>query len=90
MGVFLNEVPAQVDLLKQTLGRGERTSVQVQAHTLKGAAANINAESMRQVAYEIEQAAKGDHWEKVQALIQPLEQRLEELQTFLRNGPRAG
>lgn len=58
--------------------------VQRQAHTIKGAAANINAELIRQAALEVEMAAKEENWQNARALVEALEKRFEELQSLSR------
>ena len=82
--VFLKDIPLQMGKLKAALQNGEKAVIQLQAHTIKGAAANINAELMRQAAWEVEKAAKEENWEKVPSLVQTLEKRFEELQSHFR------
>ncbi len=55
---FLADIPVQIQTLKDMLARGETLEVQHQAHTIKGASANVGGEALRAVAFAIEQAAK--------------------------------
>ena len=87
--VFLKDIPLQMEKLKAALPNGEAAVVQRQAHTMKGAAANINAELMRQGAWEVEMAAKEENWQKARALVEALEKQFEELQTLLQGELRA-
>jgi CheY-like chemotaxis protein/HPt (histidine-containing phosphotransfer) domain-containing protein len=80
--VFSKDIPLQMERLKGALQNGEAAVVQRQAHTMKGAAANINAELMRKAAWEVEMAAKEENWQKAQSLVQALEERFEDLQSF--------
>ena len=80
--VFSKDIPLQMERLKGALQNGEAAVVQRQAHTMKGAAANINAELMRKAAWEVEMAAKEENWQKVRSLVQALEERFEDLQSF--------
>ncbi len=87
--VFLGDIPLQMEKLKEALQNGEAAVIQRQAHTMKGAAANINAESMRQAAWEVEMAAKEGNWEKARSLTQVLEMRFEDLRSLFRGKLRA-
>ncbi len=87
--VFLNDVPLQIENLKKRLAEEEKAAVVRQAHTLKGAAANIGAERVRETAWELEQAAGGGDWEKVRAVARALESRVESLKAHLRMETRS-
>ncbi len=56
--VFLHDAPRQIKALKGALDNSDADMVRLQAHTLKGASANIGASSFRDVAYQIETAGK--------------------------------
>jgi two-component system sensor histidine kinase/response regulator len=55
---FLEDLPRQITALKAVLEAGDAPGVERQAHTLKGASANVGGERLREVAYEMEQAAR--------------------------------
>jgi len=60
-GIFLDEAPAQIRQISMLLNAGDLQRVELVAHTIKGACANIGAERMRAVANDIEiQARSGD------------------------------
>jgi len=82
--VFLKDIPLQMEKLKEDLQNGDTAVIQRQAHTIKGAAANINAELLRQAAWEVEMAAKEGNREKARTLVPTLKKRFEDLQSHLR------
>ncbi len=53
---FLEELPAMLDTLKEQIDRGNCESIWKQAHKMKGSAANVGGETLRDVALKIEQA----------------------------------
>ena len=55
---FLATTPEQIESLRQSLTSGDAAAANRTAHAIKGAASNISAEQLRQVAFELEQAAK--------------------------------
>lgn len=58
---FLDDIPKEILFLRELLYIRDAIGIQRQAHTIKGVAANVEAEAMRAVAYEIEQTgAKGE------------------------------
>ena len=58
---FLEDIPQQMKLLTDSLRKGDAAAVRDRAHSIKGAAASIQAESMRSAAFEVEKAgAAGD------------------------------
>jgi len=58
---FVDDIPRQLVLLSQALERQDGDAVRVAAHSIKGAAANVGGEQLRQVALRIEKlGAAGD------------------------------
>ena len=55
--LFIEDIPTQIDLLKQAIVNQDIPGIKLLAHTIKGAAANIGAEKIRTMAYIIEKAA---------------------------------
>jgi HPt (histidine-containing phosphotransfer) domain-containing protein len=61
LGEFLEDVPRQLQALRAAFDDGELDAVRRQAHTVKGASANVGAEALRGAAYAVEcAAAEGD------------------------------
>jgi len=58
---FAGKAPAGVDLLAELLRGGERGQLRDQAHALKGAAANIGADTLAAIFAEVEQGARDGH-----------------------------
>jgi len=58
ISVFLEDMPRQIDALEKYLVAGDATDAGRQAHTIKGAAANLGGEALKAVAARIEQLIK--------------------------------
>ena len=57
-GLLLRDCPRLLAELHGALARGDFTTVQNTAHSLKGAIANVGAEPAVEAAYQVEQAAR--------------------------------
>lgn len=57
-GLYLADYPGSLHLLQSALKAGDASVAERLAHSLKGASANLGAERVRAVAYEIEKAAR--------------------------------
>jgi HPt (histidine-containing phosphotransfer) domain-containing protein len=55
---FLEDIPRQIAALKGYLEIGDAAGTERQAHTIKGASANVGGECLREVAFMMEKAAK--------------------------------
>jgi CheY-like chemotaxis protein/HPt (histidine-containing phosphotransfer) domain-containing protein len=55
---FLDDMPRQIEALRSYVQTGDYLGVERQAHTIKGASANIGGESLRAAALEMEEAGK--------------------------------
>ena len=62
---------------------GDADGARRDAHTLKGAAANVSAVGLRAAALETEQAARAGELENVRDLLPRLEEQLERLRAAL-------
>ncbi|MBI5946240.1 MAG: PAS domain S-box protein [Chloroflexi bacterium] len=61
VGAFLEEIPHQIAELKREAAHGSSANARIQAHTIRGASANLAAEALRQIAHEVEiMAVRGD------------------------------
>ena len=54
---YLDDVPRQLEQLRAALEAGDDDAVRRQAHTLKGASANVGAAALRTAAWALERAA---------------------------------
>ena len=55
---FLEDIPRQIEALRGYLEAGDAPGAERQAHTIKGASANVGGEALRAVAFEMEKAAR--------------------------------
>jgi len=73
VSTFLQDVPEQLKVLRSCLAAGDAPGVQLRAHTIKGASANLGAEALRAVALEMEMAAKAGNLAGAPAQLAKLE-----------------
>jgi CheY-like chemotaxis protein/HPt (histidine-containing phosphotransfer) domain-containing protein len=76
---FLDDVPEQIRKLKAYVEVGDAKACGRQAHSIKGASANVGGERLRQAARKMEKAADADDLAAVRAYMPELEDRFEEL-----------
>ena len=76
---FLDDIPRQMHALKESLDAGDVAGTERQAHTIKGASANVGAERLRAVAFEMEKAAQAGDVSAVQARMADLERQFDAL-----------
>ena len=74
---FLNDIPKQIRALKEYIERGEAEQAGSQAHTIKGAAANVGGTILSTVAFEMEKAGKSGRLDEIAALLPKLERQFE-------------
>lgn len=55
---FLDEFPNEIRLLRSLLDARDLEGLQCKAHGIKGAAANMGSEALRQAAFNLEKAAQ--------------------------------
>ena len=80
---FLDDVPVQIHKLKDFISGGDSPAVHRQAHTIKGAAANLGAPTLREVALEVEEMGKGGKLEEALNMLPRLETEFERLKHAL-------
>jgi CheY-like chemotaxis protein/HPt (histidine-containing phosphotransfer) domain-containing protein len=80
---FLSDIPKQILVLKSFLEAGDVSGVERQAHTIKGASANVSAEQVRAVAFEMEKAAKVQNLTAVGAYMKELEIQFDRLKDVI-------
>jgi HPt (histidine-containing phosphotransfer) domain-containing protein len=87
--ILLDDVPIQLQAIKDALADDDLEQVTRAAHTLKGAVANLAARAAQQAASQLEQSArdrKTDHLaEDVRAVQREVARLLPELQRFCQN-----
>ncbi len=76
---FFDDMPKQMAKLKEYLAAGDASGVRRQAHTIKGASANMSAGQLRQAASEVEQCAATGDLENAGKLLPGVEKEFERL-----------
>ncbi|MBF0211815.1 MAG: response regulator [Desulfamplus sp.] len=70
---FLEDIPTQIEALKSYLKAADANAVLRQSHSIKGAAANLGGERLRNKSFEIEKEARDGNLESANALMPELE-----------------
>ncbi len=79
LGTFEQDAIDLITSLKATVESRDAQTIRKTAHTLKGAAANIGAVALQELAHQIEDAGKADKMEKAIPLIGSLDEQFEAL-----------
>ncbi len=77
--IFRDDVPCQISALKSALEQGDADLIHRQAHTLKGASANISASALQDVAFQLETAGKDGNFTLAGSLLEKIESEFEVL-----------
>jgi len=83
IGGFLEDIPKQIEILKDFLEAGDVPKTERQAHSIKGASANVGGEALHEVAFEMEKAAKAGDLKSVAARLPELENQFVRLKDFM-------
>ncbi|MCS6953124.1 MAG: response regulator, partial [Bryobacteraceae bacterium] len=76
---FLDDAPRQFEALRAYLEAGDMLRLERQAHSLKGASANVGGEALRAAAWEMEQAAKAGDLGAARRCLTKMEQEFDRL-----------
>ncbi|MCP4600732.1 MAG: PAS domain S-box protein [Proteobacteria bacterium] len=76
---FLKDIPTRIEILKGCLDADDAPGVELQAHTIKGASANVGGEALCELALGMENASKAGDLETARTRITELEARFEKL-----------
>ena len=79
LGVFLDDAPNRIEQMQQHLKEEDLAGLELQAHSLKGAAMNIGGKGLQKVAFEIEVAARNRELDRAGELVAEI---LEEFKRF--------
>ena len=80
---FIEDSLRQIDILKEAFKNKDTGVIHYQAHSLKGAAANISAKALKELAYQIEIAGEIGDLIKAASLIPKLDEQFEVLKKRL-------
>jgi CheY-like chemotaxis protein/HPt (histidine-containing phosphotransfer) domain-containing protein len=70
--VFLADIPCRLDALQACLSNGDPTGAGHEAHTIKGASANVGATNMAVIASDMEKAGKAGDQETLKKRMEDL------------------
>ncbi len=76
---FLEDIPQQVAVLAGYLKTKDAQGVERQAHSIKGASANVSGEALSKVAFAIEKAGKQGDLDAADTLLAPLVEQFDRL-----------
>jgi CheY-like chemotaxis protein len=74
-GDFMGDVPHQLEKINAAITREDRASVELIAHSLKTACANVGACSMSESAFRLEQMAPNAKWNDVREGYETVQQK---------------
>ena len=80
---FLEDIPVQIQALKEYLDKDDAAGAHRQAHTIKGASANIGGEALRELAFEMEKKGKEGDLTGVRSRMGALERQFKLLKAVL-------
>lgn len=83
IAVFLKDMPVQIDRLRKCVSERDAKLVTAQAHTIKGAAANVRGAALSAVAFEMEKAGQDSRMEETEALMPELERQFDLLKASM-------
>ncbi len=86
LDAFLQDMPLQLQRLREMLANGDVPNATRQAHTIKGASATVGGEAVRRVAAAIEEAGKAQDAAAMGARLGELEERMHALWQAIRHG----
>jgi HPt (histidine-containing phosphotransfer) domain-containing protein len=87
---FLDDIPKQIAALNGYLAAGDAPSAERQAHTIKGASANVGGDALCALSFEIEKAGKIGDLAAVKARMAELEAEFGRLQQAMRKELQIG
>jgi HPt (histidine-containing phosphotransfer) domain-containing protein len=83
---FLSDTPQRIDALEKAMAQGDTTQIHIHAHTLKSAAANINAAALRDAALALETAVESGGLDAAQTLVPKIREQFDILKMVLGAG----
>ncbi len=79
MAGFLDDIPRQITVLKRCLDAGDAPGVERQAHSIRGAAANVGGEALSLAVFEVEKAGTAGDLAAARDCLAGLEAQFERL-----------
>ncbi|GFO59704.1 hypothetical protein GMST_20290 [Geomonas silvestris] len=87
--MFTGVAAGYLEALREAVEKDDLEQMRIQAHTIKGAAANISARRMQQTAHELEQLARAGESAGADRLLASLEERFAEFSAAAASLPGA-
>ena len=82
---FLENVRAQIETIRQAISDGDADAVRREAHSIKGSAANLTADELSRIAFELENIGKSGALEEGIGCLKRLEKEFYRLEGYVRN-----
>ena len=83
--LFFEDAAENMEKIKRAMDRQDLPEVSRAAHSLKGASANLSGLRVRQIAADLEEAAKKGELKKAQSILAVLEEALARFQKTLQD-----
>ncbi len=80
---FLEDIPGLIKALRESLERGDASTSERQAHSIKGASAGVGGERLRKVAFDMERDAKSGNLDAAAARLTELEGQFADLKEMM-------
>ena len=80
---FLNDIPRQIEKLRNCLDAQDASGAERQVHTIAGAAANVSGEALKTVASEMEAASRSGDLRSVAARLDELDNEFSKLKAAM-------
>jgi len=72
INIFLMDAPLQMSAIKESIEKKDVEGILTHAHTLKGAAANVDALTMREICISIENSARQGSTDNAEMMLESL------------------
>lgn len=82
--VFLEDMPKKINRLKEIIGTGNSAMIQGHAHSIKGAAGNVEAQRIVSAAFELEDIGKNQQLDRASEIMLHIEEQFERFKGALR------
>ncbi len=85
VSAFSNDIATQIDKLEQFIDAGDLQEMERKAHTIKGAAANVGAHVLQEIAFALEKAGNTGNIDGVEGDLEKLKIRFSDLQKEMKS-----
>ncbi|MCF7810316.1 response regulator [bacterium] len=81
--VFIEDIPKQIEIVREALIQQDSEQIRSQAHTLKSACGNVGAQSLQELSRMLEEAGKKNNLPKSKSIFENIEAEFSKLNIFL-------